>query len=225
MSAGPPLDPPAPRDCWNQIGVSGDASCEKLAAAIHCRNCSVFRAAGRHLLDRSAPDGYVQQWTDRIAARGVADDVEDHSVVIFRIGREWFALTTHYCVEITEARPIHKIPHTRDPILAGLVNIRGRLELCVSIVALLHVQSALPIEGSAKPTRLVVIERSRKRWAFPADEVYGVHHFSDRQISTVPITIDRAEVRHSRGMVQWEDRRIGLLDPDRLFDALEASVS
>jgi len=224
MIGRPVSEPTALNDCWNQIGVSGDASCEKLSAAIHCRNCSVFRAAGRHLLDRAAPGGYVRQWTELIATPAAAVDPEAHSVLIFRIGREWYALSTHCCVEVTEPRPIHRIPHRRNPSLAGLVNIRGRLELCVSIAEVLHAQSALPIEASAKPNRLVVIERSRRRWAFPADEVYGVHHFADRQLSIVPITIDRAEISHSRGVIEWEDRRVGLLDPDKLFDTLEASL-
>ena len=26
-------------DCWNQIGVVGDQSCDKLPANVHCRNC------------------------------------------------------------------------------------------------------------------------------------------------------------------------------------------
>jgi chemotaxis-related protein WspD len=225
MSAGPALDSLAPQDCWNRIGVSGDSSCEKLAAAIHCRNCPVFREAGRQLLDRSAPGDYVSQWSERIAVRAASADPEAHSAVLFRIGSEWFALSTHCCVEVTEPRPIHQIPHGRGPILAGLVNIRGRLEICVSIANLLHAPKAPSVATPAKPTRLVVIERNRKRWAFPADEVYGVHHFSDRQLSSVPITIDRAEVRHSRGVIQWEDRRVGLLDPDKLFDALDAGIS
>jgi chemotaxis-related protein WspD len=224
MSAGPAPDPPALEDCWNQIGVSGDASCEKLPAAIHCRNCPVFRAAGRHLLDRAAPGGYVRQWTERIASAAVAVEPEAHSVVIFRIGREWLALSTHHCIEVTEPRPIHQVPHRRSSSLAGLVNIRGRLEICVSIAELLHAQSALPDETPAKPTRLVVIERNRQRWAFAADEVYGVHHFADRHLSTAPSATGRADGSHSRGVIDWEGRRVGLLDPDRLFDALEAGL-
>ena len=224
MIVDPASEPPALNDCWNRIGVSGDASCERLPAVIHCRNCSVFRSAGRRLLDRAAPSGYVTQWTERIAAPAAPVDSGAHSVVIFRIGREWYALSTDCCVEVTEPRPIHRIPHRRNLGLAGLVNIRGRLELCVSIAEVLHAQSAPAVATPAKPTRLVVIERSRQRWAFSADEVYGVHHFADRQLSTVPITIDRAEVSHSRGVIEWEDRRVGLLDPDKLFATLEASL-
>lgn len=222
MSAGLAPDAPAVQDCWNQIGVSGDASCAKLETAIHCRNCPVFGAAGRHLLDRPAPADYVRQWTERIAAPASAVDSEEHSAVIFRIGSEWFGLATQYCVEVTEPRTIHNIPHGRNPALAGLVNIRGRLELCVSIAEVLRVHSALLRD--AQPTRLVVIERDRERWVFAADEVYGVHHFGDRQLSAVPVTIGRTEVRHSRRVIEWEDRRVGLLDPDALFGTLASSL-
>ena len=53
--------------CWNDIGVSGDSSCAELKTVIHCRNCSVYRGAGRTLLQRNSPEGYVEEWTDILA--------------------------------------------------------------------------------------------------------------------------------------------------------------
>ncbi|SDV46390.1 chemotaxis protein CheW [Chitinasiproducens palmae] len=53
-------------DCWNRIGVYGDASCERLAEAIHCRNCEVYASAAIRLLDRVPVD---------MAAPGLDDTV------------------------------------------------------------------------------------------------------------------------------------------------------
>jgi chemotaxis-related protein WspD len=75
-------------DCWNQIGVRGDRSCPELATVGHCHNCPVFAAAGRRFLDGPCPDGYLEEWTQRLAAP-VADATSDlHSVLIFRLSAE-----------------------------------------------------------------------------------------------------------------------------------------
>jgi hypothetical protein len=51
-------------DCWNQIGVTGDRSCEELKSYMHCHNCPVYSAAGRGLLEREVPPEYLKQWTE-----------------------------------------------------------------------------------------------------------------------------------------------------------------
>ena len=55
-----PLD-----DCWNRIGVRGDASCPELARHVHCHNCPVHAAAALALLDREPPEGSGAAWTAR----------------------------------------------------------------------------------------------------------------------------------------------------------------
>ncbi len=42
-------------DCWNRIGVQGDQSCARLPLAVHCRNCEVYAAAAKAVLDRLPP--------------------------------------------------------------------------------------------------------------------------------------------------------------------------
>ncbi len=48
-------------DCWNRIGVEGNATCRELAKYIHCRNCPVYSAAGLQLLDRPLPADYRRE--------------------------------------------------------------------------------------------------------------------------------------------------------------------
>ena len=44
-------------DCWNRIGVWGTETprCPKLEDVVHCRNCEVYSAAGRLVLERRLP--------------------------------------------------------------------------------------------------------------------------------------------------------------------------
>lgn len=73
--------------CWNDIGVSGDSSCIELETVIHCRNCPIYRGAGRTLLQRNAPKGYVEEWTNILAKdwqQAVAKAQEEGSILVKR---------------------------------------------------------------------------------------------------------------------------------------------
>ena len=130
-------------DCWNKIGVKGDRSCSELPKYVHCRNCPVFTAKGQRLFERDPPPGHLAEWTKRLAEPEVAIEQGTVSVLVFRIGEEWMAADIALLVEIGEMRPIHTIPHRTNEILSGLVNIRGELELCVSLGGLLGIKSEL----------------------------------------------------------------------------------
>jgi chemotaxis-related protein WspD len=210
-------------DCWNHIGVTGDRSCPKLVAAIHCRNCEVFAAAGRRLLDRQPPEGYLADWTQRLASPEDHARKKDHSAVVFRLGSEWLALDTRFFVETTEPRVLRRIPHARSAVLRGLVNIRGRLELCVSLEAVLHTGARASTPGAIE--RMLVVEHERRGWVFAADEVHGVHHFSARDLAPVPATVQRSPGSHARALLAWKERTVGYIDAEKLFRTLDASIA
>src|SRR5882672_2671299 len=92
------------RDCWNSIGVHGDRSCPELIEFVHCQNCPVFAAAGRHFLDAPSPDGYLEEWTGRLAGKAEDLSCDLISVLVFRLADEWLALPIHALVEVTAPR-------------------------------------------------------------------------------------------------------------------------
>ncbi|MCI0658189.1 MAG: chemotaxis protein CheW, partial [Acidobacteria bacterium] len=136
----PALPVNAPADCWNRIGVRGDHSCPELLKVVHCHNCPVFAAAGRRFLDAPSPTGYLEEWTERLISPIEETATDLQSVLIFRLGEEWLALRVQVLLEVTIPRPVHRIPH-RTELLAGLVNIRGELYLCVRLVDVLGIRS------------------------------------------------------------------------------------
>src|SRR3954447_825393 len=128
-------------DCWNTIGVRGDRSCPELVQYVHCQNCPVFAAAGRRFLDAPSPPGYLDEWTERLAAPADAAAGDVESVLLFRLGDEWLALPVRALAEVTTPRPIHRVPF-RGGLIAGLVTIRGELALCVHLTRLLGIDPA-----------------------------------------------------------------------------------
>jgi chemotaxis-related protein WspD len=215
-------------DCWNEIGVFGDGTCPELAKAIHCRNCPVYAAGGRSLLEREPPADYLREWTQALAEAKDQDQAEDTlSVLIFRLGREWLALPTHVCQEVAEIRPIHTLPHRSGPVLLGLVNIRGQIRLCVSLRELLGLEPADDggrTTDHKNPRCLVVVARENDHWVIFVDELYGIQRFRLKAVRNAPVTAAKAMPRLMKGVIDWRDKGIGYLDDDLLFLALRKEV-
>lgn len=222
---------PGEGDCWNHIGVWGDRSCPRLAEVVHCQNCPVFSAAGRRFLDAPSPAGYLEEWTDRLAPAIELPSSDLLSVVILRLGDEWLALPVSILVEITPVRPLHRVPH-RGGLLAGIVNIRGELHLCVRLGDLLGLgpSSGHTEQAGADPSRrssngrFVVVRQGSEGWVFPVDQVDQVRRFPLNELRPTPATVSRALGRMTRGVFAWEDRQIGLIDESRLFDSVRARI-
>ncbi len=224
---------PGDGDCWNHIGVSGDRSCPELSSFVHCRNCPVFAIAAQTFFDRPAPEGYLAEWACLLAqVDGVdppADTGGEHdddarssgegvSALIFRLGEEWLAFRTQNIAEVTTLRPVHRVPHRSNQVFIGLVNLQGQVQLCMSLHGLLSVSAP------SEPARLVVLhDRERQEtWAFPADEVLGVHRLPRSQWRGVPSTLVNPAVGFSQAVLSWKGRSIGFLDEQRVFTALRS---
>lgn len=164
--------------CWNKIGVSGDSSCPELKTVIHCRNCTVYGAAGRALLQREAPAGYIEEWGEILAqewkqhrqdpnkstsALQTTDSSQDEllCLTIFRVGQEWLALPVSVIKEITPRCPVHVLPHRSNHVFSGIVNIRGEILLCISLRDLLGLPAAeLQSQSNRKTDKSLTRQRT-----------------------------------------------------------------
>jgi chemotaxis-related protein WspD len=222
-----PLAPSAPVDCWNHIGVHGDHSCPELTRFVHCHNCTVFASVGRRFLDAPTPPGYLEEWTQRLAAPIVTTTGDLLGVLIFRLGDEWLALPVGVLVEVTQVREAHRIPH-RGGVLAGLINIRGELHLSAHLDQVLGLRATAndpaDLRGAKSQQRLLVVQREGERWVFTVDEVDQVRRFPTNSLVAIPATVQRAVARLSRGVFHWKERAIGLLDDERLFQTLRTRL-
>jgi chemotaxis-related protein WspD len=221
------IDPAAA--CWNTIGVSGqgDRSCPELVEFIHCRNCPVFASAARTFFDRPAPEGYLAEWVEFLGGPqpGRSDDEEAVSLLLFRLHDEWLALDTGAVVEVTAVRPVHRIPHRTNPVVKGLVNIRGRLYLCASLHGLLGVSPSNDPDGRSHDRlaapRMLIIQQANQPWVVTAEEVLGVHRIPRDQLRPVPSTLANTTVNFSQAVFDRDGRSIGYLDERRVFAGLK----
>jgi chemotaxis-related protein WspD len=226
-SEQPSAATPSLASCWSTIGVWGGRSCAALDVHVHCRNCPVYSDAAAALLDRPVAAELAIDQARHFEAAQSLEERETQSVVIFRIGSEWLALPTSVIAEIAAHRVIHTVPHRRAGIVLGVVNVRGELLVCASLGRLLGLQAAdEPAPGTShkREGRLLVLRRDGVRVVLPADEVSGVERFHPKELKEVPTTVSKGATAHSRAVLSWSGRIVGLLDEHLLFRTLQRSV-
>lgn len=217
-------------DCWNTIGVWSETKdrCRRLETVMHCRNCPVYASAGRHLLDQEVPEEYISEWTAVYARMKADKEQKENSAFVFRTGGEWLALPAKLIQEVVDMSVIHSLPHRNSIILRGVVNIRGKLELCFSIGAILGIErferEKKKDEKYISPSRLVVAERNGERIVFPVSEIYGSFRYGDGMLQPLPVTVSGSRAAFTKGVLCVEDFDVGLLDDKVLYEALKRNV-
>jgi chemotaxis-related protein WspD len=214
-------------DCWNRIGVwrKGTEQCPRLDKVLHCRNCDVFSKTGRTLLKAAPPEGYRSEWTKILAMEKEAKATNVKSAFVFRAGGEWLALPSHMIQEVVNMGPIHSIPNIRNKVLRGLVNINGRLQICVSIGRVLGIEKLAKTEEQLEPDyvspeRLVVVLQKNNLVAFPVSEVKGIIRYFPEMIKDLPVTVSGSKAVYTMGILHIDGKDIGLLKDKPLFKTL-----
>lgn len=217
-------------DCWNRIGVWGNQKprCPELDKVVHCANCKVYSNSGRKLLDRAADPAYIEKWTAQLREIKRNKDQSSVSVVVFRIANEWLALPARLFQEVVHMRVVHRIPHAKSSVLKGIVNIRGELQLCVSLGRLLSIEKGAA-KGDDAPQgiyeRLVVIAGPENRYVFPVSEVRGIQRYGMSDLHNVPATVEHSATNYMKGMIELGDKHVGCLDEVLLFSALKRTLA
>lgn len=235
-------------DCWKRIGVwSSSRSCLRLAEVAHCRNCEVYSAAGRILLEREFSAEMGQQASLRYALP-TADSTKRQgtSFTVFRVGSEWLAVPTRMIERVGDPVPVRRIPHRSNPVLRGMGNFFGEIELVVSLEALLGIESTAQSEPLARGRkqgrpipRMLLLGREAGKIAFVVAEVLGTWRQDEGQMGAVPSTLARTLLRYvhatmavpvgetdasARGDGVQRKLSVGVLDMSLLAYSLEQAL-
>ena len=180
-------------------------------------------SAAARLLDRDMPHEYMAEMTAIASAKNHIVVPGTQSVLIFRLGTEWFSLPTHIFQEVAEGRKVHSLPHRGGGILRGLVNVGGELLLCVALDTLLGMETSPEANDLRRQTtndQLLVCNRKGDKVAFFVSEVHGLHRFHPRDLRGVPSTVAKAAATYTVGLLHWNGSTVGCLDDELLFYAL-----
>lgn len=192
----------------------------------HCLNCPVYHSSGRTLLDRPPPEGYTKEWTEVFRHAVVEEYQKSTPVFAFRIEAEWLALPMSAVIEITERKSIHTLPHRSNNVLLGITNVRGELHIAVSLSALLGLERLSDVKpmqsiNYRQYPRALVFGHEGEDFVTPVDEVFGVVQYNAKQLAPNPVTLTKTLAAFTRGIFEYKERPMGLLDEELLVLSLQ----
>lgn len=181
-----------------------------------------------HLLDRELPEGYMQEWSARISAPVPHEESGTRSVLILRVGVEWFAWPTAGIVEIVALQKIHSIPRRSNSTFLGLTNVRGELLLCASLAGVLGLEptdTENRLQKDGKQQWMVVVQQDGRRLVFPVQQIEGVARYHPRELQEIPTTLAHLPARYSLGILSWGQQMVACLDDGLVFYTVEKGLS
>jgi chemotaxis-related protein WspD len=72
---------------------------------------------------------------------------------------------------------------------------------------------------------MVVAGREDARFVFPVEEVHGIHWFDPNELRGVPATVAKAHATYIKGLLLWQNKSVGCLNDQLLFDMLDESLT
>lgn len=208
------------------IGIFGDHTCVRLPDEIHCRNCAVFRAESRHLLDRPLPEGYQKELTQQLAEPVHLDEDGPLALVLFRVGGAWLALPSGCFSRTLQPLSVSPVPGRQNPVFRGIINAHGDIRLCVTLEPLLGAELRNEVvDASARVfPRMLEIILEGETWVFHADEVLGsIECLSSRINANVDIASGQEGIP-VRGEFSWQGLNVMLLAEDLLLHCLREAL-
>ena len=179
------------------------------------------------LFDRPYNIKYLEEWEAIISeVPEAAQDYKEIPVVVFRLGDQWFGLAVNAFLEIATLRKINTIPHKTDPVILGIVNLRGQLRICFSLHKLLDVEESVSLaEDRVYYSRLVAISCEEGTWTFVVNEVDSIYTVDFLHLSNIPVNISLARENYLKGVAEINDRKVYIIDEEMLFNSLKRRLS
>ena len=141
-----------------------------------------------------------------------AGGAEAVPLLLFRLGRRWFAMDARAIEEVALRGQLTRVPMAPSHIL-GVTSLRGRLVTVVGLEQMLGGEGMLPLDSSATLPRLVVVRDGDYEVAVVAHEIAGL---VERTMSVAPER-PLAAPDFVREEFAGEEGPVCLLDPRRLI--------
>lgn len=131
-------------------------------------------------------------------------------VLLLRAGSREFALETAALLEVVDAPAVHAVPGARR-LLLGAVNLHGRVLPVVDLALLVGEP------GETPDPRLVALEAGDEVLVFAVSALDRMAAFETDELQLPPVG---EEGELLAGVMEFEGRWVGLLDPRALAERL-----
>lgn len=144
------------------------------------------------------------------------DEKKQLKVISFYINGELFGIDVKYLQEVYEANYITKIPCT-PPVLAGLINYRGRVLTIVHLPILLDLQDMPQQPGlEAKTQKILVLELDGLNLGLHIDQFDQLLKLPLKEIQPVS-SFFRDKNKFIQSGVQMKQQPLLIIQPEALF--------
>ena len=168
------------------------------------------------LLRRQPPADYLADWAHLLSQPLTEAPPAMLSLFLFEVEDERLALPVESLHEIVDPLRLHTVPNRKSELLMGLVNLHGKLEICVSLLPLLKGRPQ-----SRKSTgKMMVWGTPQRRYITPVDAVLGVERFQAHTVKPPPAGLSGS----LKGIIFRNLEPIGLLDEVSLHDQLQRGI-
>lgn len=173
-----------------------------------------------HTLSETAQEVLARR-ADSLSRKEVDEETSDRlSLLLFRIGDEWYAVGVGAVREIFQEYEVTSIPCVPDFIL-GVVNVRGEILSVTDPALLMHIGSIESTEGVRPPA--IVIADDEVATAVIVDEIGDITDVPNGSIEPPVSIIDRAQAEFIEGSVYVGGAMVGLLKVARILEPIGAT--
>jgi purine-binding chemotaxis protein CheW len=153
---------------------------------------------------------------DSLALETADEEVTDRlSLLLFRIGEEWYAVRVSDVREIFQEYELTQIPCVPDYIL-GVVNVRGEILSVTDSARIMGIGSVETTEGVAPPA--IVVANQEIVTALIVDEIGDIAEVPDGSIEPPISIIDRSQAEFVSGSVYIDGSMVGLISIERMLE-------
>lgn len=142
------------------------------------------------------------------------------SLLLFRIGEEWYAVGVDCVREIFQEYELTSIPCVPDFIL-GVVNVRGEILSVTDPARIMRIGTIEGQEGAKPPA--IVIANDDVATALVVDEIGDITDVPSGSIEPPVSIIDRSQSEFIEGSVYVAQNMVGLLKVSRILEPIGSS--
>lgn len=173
------------------------------------------------LLDREMDGEYRRELSHVLSQPAQRAQSKEFSGLLVRCAVEWLVIPAHMLSDLGDFGVIHPIPFRRNPAVAGIVNVRGRL--CVAVHLQVLLDPTLPAPTGKQC--MAVFGLGKNRTVLLVSELGRILSWNHEAIEPVPTTLAKSARKFCRGILKTAaGAPAGLLDEEILEMAIDRSL-
>ena len=101
-----------------------------------------------------------------------------------------------------------------------------RFQAGLSLVELLGLDPTVSVTPAQRVMpRMLIVAAHGGAVVLPVDEVDGIHNIAEGDINAASLSGEHVSVKYTRGVLQWKNRSLRLLDEEQLLSAITRSLT